>query len=106
MHLSQVDRFSVGVGYQPIIKNKLTRILCVFALIKIMLNALIRKYFINYNHTNYVLKSSICNNHIIFKKEIKSAEMNVLILGIFFLITMEILGYFYPNNPLFTIMMF
>jgi len=32
MHLSQVDMFSVG--YQPIIKNKLTRILCVFALIK------------------------------------------------------------------------
>jgi len=34
MHLSQVDMFSVGVVYQPIIKHKLTCILCVFALIK------------------------------------------------------------------------
>lgn len=34
MHLSQVDMFSVGVAYQPIVKNKLSRILCVFALIK------------------------------------------------------------------------
>jgi len=34
MYLSQVDMFSVGVVYRPIIKNKLTRILCVFALIK------------------------------------------------------------------------
>jgi len=46
MHLSHVDMFSVGVIYQSIIKNKLTRFLSVFLhCLRIMLDALLYMSF-------------------------------------------------------------
>jgi len=32
-------------------------------------NERIEKYSINYNHANYILNSSICDNHFILKKK-------------------------------------
>jgi len=58
-----------------------------------------KKNIINNKHANYIFYS-ISNNHILIKVEIKSDGINVNFLRIFFLITIEILGYFYPINPL------
>jgi len=65
---------------------------------------IINNYFIDINHTNYILINSICNNQNLQKRKQKYTELNRRILKIFFPNYYgDIENNFYPNNLLFII---
>jgi len=62
----------------------------------------INNYFINYNHTSYILVVSICNIKTFEKRKKNYAEMNKKILNIFPNYFEDIENIFYHDNMLFT----